>query len=93
MSTEEISFGLAHPEETLAATFYDLDSPGEEEDEDPPEDETPAQKAAREAVEQKQARMREEIEEQTRARAVAMAEAIQVYIEEKLDQLGLTEDE
>jgi len=77
-TADEPSFDLEDPEKSLALTFYDLDSPpsDDEEDEELTEDE-----------------MREKIDQETYIRAKALAEAIKTYIEAKLDQYGVDRSE
>lgn len=77
-TADEPSFGLEGLEESLALTFYHLDSPppDDEEDEELTEDE-----------------MREKIDQETYIRAKALAEAIKTYIEAKLDQYGVDRSE
>jgi len=77
-TADEPSFGFEDPEESLAATFYHLDSP-------PPEDE--------EDEELTEDEMREKIDQETYIRAKALAEAIKTYIEAKLDQYGVDRSE
>jgi len=77
-TADEPSFGLEEPEESLALTFYHLDSPppDDEEDEELTEDE-----------------MREKIDQETYIRAKALAETIKTYIEAKLNQYGVDRSE
>lgn len=82
-TADEPSFGLEEPEESLAATFYDLDSPPPDDEEDEEEEE----------LTEDEIEMREKIEQETYIRAKALAEAIKTYIEAKLNQYGVDRSE